>query len=150
MQAGFNSRLAAIKAVIDTAATFTTGQELRAWLRSTEVAALAAHPDWPTPETRALWVDFAEEFAPQDNRIWSERRYRANVQWHGGPASPGVPVALHHWDGRPHVLSADGQTLGVLNHPLNPRRRGLVRAVTTPEGGQVDISYLGPDDLWSV
>ncbi|SEG76712.1 DEAD/DEAH box helicase [Bosea lathyri] len=148
MQAGFNSRLAAIKAVNDTGATFTTGQELRAWLRSPEVAVLAAQPDWPTPETRALWIEFAEEFAPRDNRTWSERRYRATVLWHGAPAPPGSPIALHHRNDQPHVLSADGLVLGVLNHPLNPRRRGLVRATTAPEIGQIDISYLGPDDLW--
>ncbi len=149
IQAGFNSRLAAIKAVTDTAATFMTGQELRAWLRSAEVAVFAAQPDWPTPETRVLWLDFNEDFAPRDNRNWLERRYRANVQWHGAPAPPGVPVTLHHWNGHPHVLSADGLTLGVLMHPLNPGRRGLVRAASAPEGGQLDISYLGPDDLWN-
>ena len=42
IQAGFNSRLAAIKAVTDTGATFTTGQELRTWLRSPEVAAMVS------------------------------------------------------------------------------------------------------------
>ena len=138
IQAGFNSRLAAIKAVTDTGATFPTGQELRAWLRSPEVAAFAEQPDWPTPETRALWLDFADEFAPRDDtRNWSERRYRANVQWHGAPAPPGVPVALHHWNGHPHVLSLDGLTLGVLMHPLNPARRGLVRVASAPEAGEL-------------
>ena len=44
MQAGFNSRLAAIKAVDDTGATFETGHDLRLWLRSPEVAAFADQP----------------------------------------------------------------------------------------------------------
>ena len=39
IQAGFNSRLAAIKAVTDTGATFTSGAELRQWLNSQDVAA---------------------------------------------------------------------------------------------------------------
>lgn len=149
MQAGFNSRLAAIKAVNDTAAAFTTGAELQAWLRSPEVAALAAQSDWPTLETRVLWLGFAEEFSPRDNRIWSERRYTGQVRWHGLPAPAGTPVMLHHWNGQPHVLSADGLSLGVLPHSLNQGRRGLVRVITTPGGG-LDISYLGPDDLWTV
>jgi superfamily II DNA/RNA helicase len=48
IQAGFNSRLAAIKAVGDTAASFTTSQELKRWLGSRAVAVWSARPDWPT------------------------------------------------------------------------------------------------------
>ncbi|MFX8389443.1 hypothetical protein ABTL55_19465, partial [Acinetobacter baumannii] len=58
IQAGFNSRLAAIKAVTDTGATFQTGQELRQWLNSEAVAAWSAQPNWPTAETKAMWMDF--------------------------------------------------------------------------------------------
>jgi hypothetical protein len=107
MQAGFNSRVAVIKRVTDTA-PHSQGYELRAWLRSPEDAAVAAQPAWPTPKTRALWLDFVEGFAPRDNRTWFERSYRADVQWHGVPAPPGTPLTLHHWNGQPHVLSADG------------------------------------------
>lgn len=52
IQAGFNSRLAAVKAVTDTGATFQTGQGLRQWLNSDAVAAWTAQPDWPTAETK--------------------------------------------------------------------------------------------------
>ncbi|WP_028220988.1 DEAD/DEAH box helicase [Paraburkholderia oxyphila] len=149
IQAGFSSRLAAIKAVNDTAATFTTGGELRAWLRSAAVTALSAQPGWPTPETRTLWLDFTRDFAPPDGRTWTERRYRAQVQWQGVPPPPGAPMTLYHSDGRPVVLSAEGLLRGVLNHPLNPNRRGLVRAAVALEPGHLDVSYLGPDDLWA-
>ncbi|MFA5952523.1 MAG: DEAD/DEAH box helicase [Hyphomicrobium sp.] len=149
IQAGFSSRLAAIKAVNDTVATFTNGQELRAWLRSPVVAALSAQPDWPTPETRALWIDFAQDFAPRDNRTWSERRYDAQALWHGVPPPPGAPVTLYHWNNQPLILSPEGLSLGVLNHPLNPNRRGLVRATVALQPGHLDLSYLGPDDLWA-
>jgi hypothetical protein len=81
--------------------------------------------------------------------MWSERRYRADVEWRGAPAPPGTAVTLHHWNGQPHVLSTDGLTLGVLRHPLNPGRQGLARVKLSPGGAQLDISYLGPDDLWS-
>lgn len=150
IQAGFNSRLAAIQAVADTAATFTTGQELRAWLQSPEVAAMAQQPDWPSQNTRALWLEFAESFVPRNDHVWSERRYRADVEWRGAPAPPGAAVTLHHWNGHPHVLSTDGLTWGVLRHPLNPGRHGLARVKSAPGGGHLDISYLGPNDLWSV
>ncbi|WP_222128170.1 DEAD/DEAH box helicase [Roseomonas gilardii] len=149
IQAGFNSRLAAIKVVGDTGATFTNGQELRAWLRSAEVAAWSGRPDWPTPETREIWLEFTQDFAPRDNQTWSERRYHGNVQWYGAPPQPGARLALHHWNGRPLVLSADGLAIGQLMHPLNPNRCGLVRATATGADGRLDLSYLGPNDLWS-
>jgi len=149
IQAGFSSRLAAIKAVNDTAAAFTTGGELRAWLRSAAVTALSAQPGWPTPETRMLWLDFTRDFAPPDGRTWGERRYRAQVQWQGVPPPPGVPMTLYHSDRRSVVLSAEGLLRGVLNHPLNPNRRGLVRAAVALDPGHLDVSYLGPDDLWA-
>ncbi|MER8852192.1 DEAD/DEAH box helicase [Mesorhizobium australicum] len=150
MQAGFNSRLAAIKAVHDTGAIFATGQELRNWLRSPEVAAYAAQPDWPTPETRRIWLDFAQEFAPRASQIWSERAYLANVNWTNLPPPPGSPVSLHHWNGQPLVLSPEGLSHGVLPYALNADRRGLLRATVAGQGGQLDLVYLGPDDLWNV
>jgi hypothetical protein len=53
IQSEFNSRLAAIKAVNDSGAVFTTRRELREWLRSARVIALSIQADWPTPETKA-------------------------------------------------------------------------------------------------
>ena len=72
IQAGFNSRLAAIKAVTDTGATFTTERELRAWLDSDAVAAWSAQPDWPTAETKTMWTSLVQSFVLHDNRTWSE------------------------------------------------------------------------------
>jgi len=79
IQAGFNSRLAAIKAVGDTAASFTTSQELKRWLGSRTVAVWSAKPDWPTPETRQIWIEFANHYTPQQARTWAERRLSAKV-----------------------------------------------------------------------
>jgi superfamily II DNA/RNA helicase len=149
IQAGFNSRLAAIKAVTDTAATFTTGAELRAWLRSPGLAAWSAQPDWPTAEARTMWLEFIQEFAPVENRTWARRDYLGNVQWFAAPAPPGTPVSLYHRNGQPLVLAPDGHALGQLQHPLNPNRRGLMRASVAQNVAQLDLSYLGPDDLWT-
>ena len=147
IQAGFNSRLAAIKAVADTGATFQTGQELRQWLNSEAVAAWSAQPDWPTAETKAMWMEFAQSFTPRENRTWADRRYWANVAWSGARPPPGTPVHLHYWNGQPRVLSADGMLLGTVQAALNPARAGLVRAQVSQDVGRIDITYLGPDDL---
>ena len=151
IQAGFNSRLAAIKAVNDTGATFTAAHELRMWLQSPQVVASSGQHDWPTPETRALWLRFTEDSVPAHGRTWAERHYTANVLWHAAPPPPNSALSLYLWEGQPHVLSAEGLTLGVLSHPLNPARGGVVlRATLIPKSGQIALSYLGPDDLWLV
>jgi hypothetical protein len=147
IQAGFNSRLAAIKAVTDTGATFQTGQELRQWLNSEAVAAWSAQPDWPTAETKAMWTDFVQSFTPRENRTWADRRYWANVAWLGAPQPPGTSVQIHHWTGQPRVLSTDGSPLGTVQAALNPGRAGLLRAQVAQDVGRINITYLGPADL---
>ena len=151
IQAGFSSRLAAIKAVNDTAATFSNAFELQQWLASNAVKALAARPDWPTVETKAMWMAFLESFVRQALSTWKDHRYWAGVKWYTAvPPPPGTPVRLHHIDGRPFVTTADGSLIGEANMPLNPSRRGLVRSAVSAEPGRIDLSYLGPDDLWLV
>lgn len=147
IQAGFSSRLGAIKAVTDSGATFQTAQELRHWLGSEELAAWSARPDWPTPETRAMWMEFAQSFTPRANRVWADRRYWAPVTWLGVPPPPGTPLQLHYWAGQPCVLAADGVPLGTMQAALAPGRAGLVRAQVSQDAGRIDIVYLGPDDL---
>lgn len=148
IQAGFNSRLAAIKVVQDTGANFACGDELRAWLRTPGVAGWSAQPDWPTAATKPMWLEFLYGFVPLDNRTWAERRFFAPVQWGETPVAPGAPVRAHHIDGQPWIVSAAGDRLGMMQAPLNPDRHGLTRVTVSNEPGRVDISYLGPEDLW--
>jgi len=147
IQAGFNSRLAAIKAVTDTGATFQTGFALRQWLNSEVVAACSMLPDWPTAETKAIWTDFAQSFMPSENLTWSDRRYWAQVAWHGAPPPPSTPVQIYQARGLPHVLAADGTPLGTVLGALNQRRSGLLRAQVAQDTSRIDITYLGPADL---
>lgn len=147
IQAGFNSRLAAIKAVTDTGATFTTGQELRQWLSSEAAIAWSALPDWPTAETKAIWIEFVQSFTPAESRTWSDRRTWASVNWLGTPPPPGTPVQVHHWGGQSRVLAADATPLGTVRAALNPNRMGLLRATVAADPGRIDIVYLGPADF---
>jgi hypothetical protein len=147
IQAGFPSRLAAIRAVTDTAATFHTGHALRDWLGSDVVAGWSQQPDWPTAETKAMWMDFVQNFTPRDNIVWADRRYWANVTWIGAPPPSGTPVQVYQYDGQPRVLSADGTPLGTVQAALSPRRAGLLRAQVAQDVGRIDITYLGPVDL---
>lgn len=149
IQAGFSSRLAAIKAVSDAGATFSNGFELHQWLVSDTVKALSAQPDWPTPETKEMWATFVLSFIPQASTIWKDHRYRADAKWKfAAPPPAGTPLRVHHLQSRPVILSADGSVLGEASAPLNPSRRGLLRAAVSADPGKIDLSYLGPDDLW--
>jgi superfamily II DNA/RNA helicase len=149
IQAGFSSRLAAVKAVNDTGATFSNAFELQQWLASDAVRALAERPDWPTVETKAMWSAFVAGFVPQVSTTWKDHRYWTGVNWRlAAPPPSGTPVQLNHLQGRPVILSADGSHIGDANIPLNPSRRGLLRAAVGAEPGRIDLSYLGPDDLW--
>jgi len=149
IQAGFNSRLAAIKAVTDTGATFANSLELGAWLRSPELAAWSVLDDWPTPDTRTIWLEFTREFEPADNRTWVRQDVVVSVLWNSIPMPPGTPVTLYHLYGQPLVLAPDGKFMGLLNRPLNPRHIGLVRASVSQNLAFLNISYLGPNDLWA-
>ena len=64
IQAGFNSRLAAIKAVTDTGAAFTTGQELRQWL-SSEVSVRSPPCSGARAARRSCWSLEAPSVAPE-------------------------------------------------------------------------------------
>ena len=149
IQAGFNSRLAAIKAVTDTGATFESGQELRQWLASKDVVARSALADWPTVETKAMWIDFLQSFKRSDNRTWADRRYSANRSVARRCASAGHSRPNPRFSGRARVLAADGAPLGTLKGGVNPERIGLARAQVSLEAGRIDISYLRPEDFLS-
>lgn len=149
IQAGFNSRIGAIKAVTDTAADFANGLELQHWLSTELVTALGMLPDWPTLETHSMWSAFVGTFAPNVAKTWTKRSYWAEIDWRPGKTLPtNTPVRLHHIAGQPMVLSADGQLVGNLNAALNPDRRGLVCAEVMAESGKIGLTYIGPDDLW--
>lgn len=149
IQAGFNSRRSAIKAVTDTGATFSTLAELQTWLASDIVRAFDQLPDWPTAETKEIWSSFVASFIPHQMRTWLERRYWAWVAWrpHFLPIA-GQPLRLAIINGDPLVMSADGDVVGNLQAALNPARKGQVLVQVMAEANKIAITYLGPDDLW--
>ncbi len=81
IQAGFSSRLAAIKATADTGADFNSGSQLRAWLDSSTVKSMAVVTDWPTPETAEMWRTFCNSFVPTTQIVWTEQNFIAEAEW---------------------------------------------------------------------
>jgi hypothetical protein len=150
IQAGFTSRLAAIKAVSDTNAAFTNAPGLRAWLDSEEVKALAQDTDWPTPESHELWEEFTASYTPPEKRIWSARTGQFPVSWFEGimPPPPATIVTLHFpGTGAPVVLSPAFEPLGALDIALVGVPSGVFHSRVGPDSSVIDYTYYGPDDV---
>jgi hypothetical protein len=105
--------------------------------------------DWPTPETAAMWKNFAGSFAVEAAVTWKEHLHSIAVKWSVPKTPPsGMPLRLYPLQDATVVMSPDGDRLGTTIRALNPARRGLVRAFCGKQQDRLDIRYLGPDDLW--
>ncbi len=147
MRAGFDSRVAAISAVRQTAATFSNISEMRDWLREDSVAAAALDPTWPTPESHDLWSQFVRSIAPTRQGVWHKRVSTVEVEWDDAAAHAGKPLRLWSDDRGTLVLDADFTPLGRLKSPLNPKRLGLACTVVASDQRYLEITYLGPSDM---
>ena len=127
MQSGFNSRIAAIKAVTETNATFSSTRQMSRWIKSKKIEELFNDLSWPTPETHNLWAEFVITLDSAGDRTWKSTRRAVVVKWTEGviPASGSALRIRENDAGESLVLSSDYELLGVLNKHLNPDRKGL-------------------------
>lgn len=143
IQAGFSSRLGAIRAVADTGATFDSMSGLVSWLASAQVQALSAEPKWPTPESHPLWGAFNEPGGMQATQAWAVTNYSSGITWHGASMPPGTPLRLGGGLGKERsVFTADFQEVGTI--PWTPSTHGLILAEATGDPGKVALEYIGP------
>jgi len=122
MQAGFNSRQAAIKAVTDCDATFTTSFALNLWLNSDVVKQNLINGVWPTLETASMWKAFIEDFKPSGVTIWSQESMLISVVWNSPQArlAPSTNLRLvNSNDDRTNIVAASGDVVGRAEHCLN-------------------------------
>ena len=150
MQAGFTSRLAAIKAVTETNATFEEYQGLRDWLNSHNVIILTQSGDWPTADTGEIWKAFIASFVPPDKAVWKDWTWSPRVTWEQGktPEADSPVRVITSPDGVVDwVVSPDHEMLGRLADRLNVGRRGLVKSKVAPDRACLKLTYVGPEDL---
>ena len=146
IQAGFGSRLAAIQAVTSTGANFDSMRGLMAWLASEEVQALSAAPNWPTPESHALWLDFHGPGGAQAVQAWAATEYTSPITWQGVPMPPGTPLRLGGGPGKERsVFTADFREVGTLG--WTPSSMGSIVATSTNDLGKFSLEYLGPGNV---
>jgi hypothetical protein len=151
IQAGFASRLASIRAVEDTAATFDSMPGLKAWIAAELVRGLSENPNWPTPETHRIWLDFREPASSQSITQWTATNYISLVTWHGAPPPAGTPLRIGEGTGKSHgVFTADHQEIGTLKWTPNPNLAGVIVATASSSPDEFAFEYIGPDDLLAI
>jgi superfamily II DNA/RNA helicase len=148
IQAGFASRLAAIKAVRDTAASFNSMSGLIAWLQSDEIASLSENLDWPTSESHQLWLDFVSPSGAMSIKPWKVEDYWWPIKWHGEVPDAGTALRIGSGPGREQVVfSSDFEELGVLQYNRNAEAVGVFVATASDMPDKISLEYIGPDEL---
>lgn len=143
MQAGFNSRLSAIKAVRETNGSFSTSRELSRWLKSKQVNKLTSTGHWPTPETSSLWIEFVESFKPSRSKIWKRISNEISVQWHTKSYPPLTKVRLIKGIDSTNVIAANGEIIGQTTPSIKLLKNGVYYAVVSDKDNILDVEYLG-------
>jgi len=145
MQAGFNSRKAAIQAVSSTNATFTNSRQFKRWLTSNEVFNLAIRFDWPTPETSTLWWKFVEEYQPASESTWNLVSEYIPVVWLSEyiPQPGSFVKIINHATGRTQVLRSDGEKVGLLQLRYDLIKTGIYYSVIAGNIDYLDVKFWG-------
>jgi hypothetical protein len=149
MQAGFSSRLAAIKAVTETAADFTTAQELASWLRSDLILELSRRDDWPTSESESLWKSFVSQYTPPEKTIWTVKHATRFARWRSNIDVPstGSLIKVRNIADDTVLFSQTHEILGYLDEPIRQGWSGLLIARIGTQTNSVALAYYGPDDI---
>ena len=150
MQAGFSSRLAAIKAVTDTNAGFTTKSGFIRWLKSDLVTENTKNDNWPTPETTSTWLSFLQEYTPHEKSTWSIKCAVRMARWEDKVQVPseGEKLRVHRGnDGTSFLLSANYNVLGSLNSSITQDWSGLLLGCVESGNNNILLTYYGPEDI---
>jgi len=146
LRSGFQSRIAAIKAVKETDASFDSIRGMKRWLQSSETQELNADPNWPTAETHELWLAFSQEKIESAGEPWKIRSSSVPVNWAGVPMPPGARLRLSLEDsGQWNVFNVENQMVGkVCTSSLFGEQTGLLLATATGAVDSISLEYIGP------
>ena len=149
IRAGFDHRLAAIKAVVSTGADFNSAKEMRQWINNLDPW-YAQDKTWPSPESRSAWETFASYNRLPHLRQWMHSAVDVyDVTWHGEVPTPNTWLRIT--DLAPdtvQVWSTGFDLLGEASIRLNYKRLGILRAQSLGGASGIRLLYTGPDDLF--
>lgn len=149
MQAGFNSRQAAINAVVSTGALFINRRQFRTWLESDQVSQLTKSLNWPTLETNALWKDFCEGYLVRNESAWSPMHTTFQVNWYASP-KPRAGTIVKLWtgvEGNTQVIAPNGEQIGSLANRYSLLQHGIYRATVHETLDTLEVTYWGAENV---
>lgn len=148
-QNGVPSRIAAMKVVTDCRPVFHDLTGLRAWLKSPHLVELQCDPNWPTPETAALWREFVRSFENPALRRWKIHDAVFPVLWDNTPPAPHTPVRVFYDSDRGETLvySVELDRLGAIKPSFGKVPAGIILGEVTPQQDGIFGEYLGPNDI---
>lgn len=145
MQAGFNSRLAAIKAVNDGNGTFTSSFELAQWLKSPQVVVLSDSLNWPTPETSVIWLEFVKNFHSKITSTWKIHESTISAIWLKTEMKLKYldRVKLINHANKTLILSLKGDILGYTSLYVNLLKDGIYYASVSEKVDFLNVVFIG-------
>jgi hypothetical protein len=130
--------------------TFESASELKTWLRSEDIEAITATENWPTAETRSLWIQFQNNYAPSSDKVWKKTVIDCPVVWFAGidKPAPNMPVRVELGeDGHLSLFSPAMEPLGHLDGLFPVISTGFIRGRSLEDAGKLRVEYFGPVDF---
>ncbi|MCU0999281.1 DEAD/DEAH box helicase [Stenotrophomonas maltophilia] len=140
VRAGLPSRVAAKTVVEQLAPGFTNRAEMKAWLRSAEVAAFDHAPEWPTIETHAIWQQFRRDALSSVDGKWTSQEW--TMQWSTDSAVP-LRVEVDPQSGQVSITTPDFSQLTTINQRLRTEAPSLFEVAALRNGTNVSIRRIG-------
>ena len=146
MQAGFNSRKAAVYAITTTDASFTNGHQLNDWLASQKVVDLTHSFSWPTPETSTLWQSFIQGYQPSSKANWAVIETQVNVNWsiENAPKGGALVKIWNKHKGKTQISDSACEIVGELYYRYNLDNSGIYYCKTSDDKKSLTLTYVGP------
>jgi hypothetical protein len=154
IRAGLPSRRAAMIAIREGNALFVDNAGMRAWLESSDVAALTDGGDWPKPETALLWQRFRNETLSGGMRTTDVSEVRLALAAGQPRPADGVYRVEAGSTGEVWICTPDHRRVAKLRRSLRDRARGLLSARLVPGDNRAVVrrcgrgraAWLNPDD----
>ncbi|MFF8937308.1 DEAD/DEAH box helicase [Streptomyces paradoxus] len=150
IRAGFDHRVAAIAAIEETGATFTSVRDMWAWIARLNPE-ITGSPNWPTVESREAWLRFVDNASRARYRAWRKRAERVDeVSWSGPPPPKRAWLRVTaHPNNEIRLWSPGFDFVGHAEISLNLSMEGILHARRVSDGPGIELHYRGPGDLFS-
>ena len=145
MQAGFNSRQAAIYVVNALEADFSDAKGLRVWLDSPSVKQHSSLENWPTVESQDLWQEFISSFRADNTGVWKGLKTELSVTWSLTPVAGEIVKLKNLTNPKTEVFLPNGERVGELNYQMKIRSKGSYYG-TVMSNEVLEVTYWGPEE----